>query len=193
MKLAILLAFITATPALAQVPLSIQPMRPAEEMLQPAAQPARADNGTAQPAPIDSDAAQTPMGQLAAITAPSGDQELVRMEEAWSKALVAGDKAALGKIIAPDWRMQNERGTATDRDTYFKNLGDNKFSAMTNRDVHVRFVGDDLAIVQGLDTETSTHKGKNTSGTYSWTDIFQKRNGQWMAIASQNTPVTPEK
>jgi len=182
MKLAISLAFLIAAPAVAQVPLSIRPIRPAEEMMQPAAQPVPADNGTGQP-----------MEAVPAMATPSGEQELIKMEEAWSKALVAGDKDALGRIIAPDWRMQNEVGVATDRDSYFKNFGDNKFSAMTNRDVHVRFVGDDLAIVQGLDTETSTHKGKDTSGTYSWTDIFQKRNGQWVAIASQNTPVTPKK
>lgn len=52
----------------------------------------------------------------------------------------------------------------------------------------LRFVGADVAIVQGEDTETSTHKGKPSSGVYSWTDIFQKRNGRWVAIASQNTP-----
>lgn len=188
MKLAIPLAILVATPALAQVPLSSHPMRPAEEMLQPAAQPAPMDNGKMQAAPTDSDSPQA-----AAKPAPSGEQELIRMEEAWSKALVAGDKEALNKIIAPDWKMQNERGVQTDRTSYFQHFGENKFSAMTNHDVHVRFVGDDLAIVQGLDTETSTHLGKSTSGTYSWTDIFQKRDGQWMAIASQNTPVTPGK
>lgn len=71
--------------------------------------------------------------------------------------------------------------------------GTDKNSAMTNHDVHVRLVGADLAIVQGQDTETSTHKGKSASGAYSWTDIFQKRDGRWVAIASQNMPVAPPK
>lgn len=127
-------------------------------------------------------------------TSPS-EQELVSMEAAWSKAIVARDAAALNKIMAADWHGQDSRGTYSDRAAAVKALtdGTDSVSAMTNHDVHVRFVGADLAIVQGQDTETSTHKGKSTSGVYSWTDIFQKRDGQWVAIASQNTPVTPEK
>jgi hypothetical protein len=48
-------------------------------------------------------------------------------------------------------------------------------------------------VVQGSDDEKSTHNGKDTSGTYTWTDVFQKRGGRWMVIASQDTPVKPEK
>jgi hypothetical protein len=44
-------------------------------------------------------------------------------------------------------------------------------------------------VVQGYDDETSSEKGKDTSGTYSWTDVFQKRNGHWVAVASQTTKV----
>ena len=32
-----------------------------------------------------------------------------------------------------------------------------------------------IAVVQGYDDETSSEKGKDTSGTYSWTDVFQKQ------------------
>jgi uncharacterized protein (TIGR02246 family) len=125
--------------------------------------------------------------------APAPDQELIDMEAAWSKAVVSSDMAALNRIIAPDWHGQNQEGTRVDRAGLYKSMADDKVTAMTNHDVHVQFVGTDLAIVQGMDTETSTHKGKSTSGTYSWTDIFQKRDGHWVAIASQNTPVKPEK
>ena len=138
---------------------------------------------------------------LAMVAVPVGsqpmnnEQELVRMEEAWAKALVANDAAALNRIIAPDWHGQNQDGAYYDRAALLKSFADgtDKISAMTNHDVHVRFIGADLAIVQGQDTETSTHKGKSASGVYSWTDIFQKRNGQWVAIASQNTPVASQK
>lgn len=126
---------------------------------------------------------------------PGNEQELINMEANWSKAIVAKDPAALNKIMAADWHGQNQLGVYSNRDTVVKALtdGTDSVSAMTNHDVHVRFVGADLAIVQGEDTETSTHKGKPSSGTYSWTDIFQRRDGQWVAIASQNTPVTPDK
>lgn len=123
--------------------------------------------------------------------APSGEQELINMEAAWAKALVAHDPAALSRVVAADWHGQNQGGHWTDRAAMLKDMtsGVDKVSAMTNHDMHVRFVGADLGFVQGMDTETSTHKGKSSSGTYSWTDIYQKRDGHWVAIASQNTPV----
>lgn len=126
---------------------------------------------------------------------PGNEQELVNMETAWSKALVAKDVAALNKIMASDWHGQNQTGKLADRAAAIGAISDgtDTISTMTNHDVHVRFVGADLAIVQGQDTETSTHKGKPTSGVYTWTDVFQKRDGQWVAIASQGTPVTPDK
>ena len=118
------------------------------------------------------------------------EQDLINMETAWAKALVAHDTAALNRIVAPDWHGQNQGGKWYDRAAMVSSVGTtDKYSAMTNHDLHVRFVGADMAIVQGMDTETSTHKGKSSSGVYSWTDIYQKRGGHWVAIASQNTPV----
>src|SRR5205807_190061 len=116
-------------------------------------------------------------------------QELIAMETAWAKALVAHDTAALSRIVAADWHGQNQSGKWYDRAGMLKSVasGDDKYSAMTNHDLHARLVGADIGYVQGMDTETSTHKGKSSSGTYSWTDIYQKRDGKWVAIASQNT------
>jgi len=130
----------------------------------------------------------------AALAAMDAKDELVVVEASWSKAIVARDAAAVGKIVAPDWMGQNGSGKVQTRDGLLAEMkaGTNTSSAMTNRDVHVRIVGD-IAIVQGADDEKSKHRGKDVSGAYTWTDIFQKRAGHWVAIASQSTPVTPEK
>ena len=123
--------------------------------------------------------------------AATPSDELVAREANWSKAMVAKDVIALKDIIAPDWISQNQTGKQMTRAEFLASIasGEDKTSSMTNHDVHVRIVGD-LAIVQGMNTEESTHKGASTSGVYSWTDVFQKRSGKWVAVASQNTPVT---
>ena len=133
-----------------------------------------------------------PAAPMAKPAAPSGEQELIALEDAWVKALQSRDATTLNTIIAPDWHAQNQSGTWYDRASMVKSYtdGTEKIMKATNHDVHVRFVGTDIAIVQGRDTEESTHKGKSSSGEYSWTDVFQKRDGKWVAIASQNTPVT---
>jgi hypothetical protein len=118
-------------------------------------------------------------------------QDLINIEAAWAKAVVTRDAAALNRIVAADWTGQNERGKMYNRATMIQHTvaGEEKLSAMTNHDVHVRFIGNDHAIVQGMDNETGTMKGKPVHDVYSWTDVYEKRGGQWVAIASQNTPI----
>ena len=88
-------------------------------------------------------------------------QELVNLEAAWAKAAVARDAAALSRIVAPDWTGQNEHGKIMNRAAMIQRTvaGDEKLSSMTNHDVHVRFIGNDHAVVQGMDNETGTMKG----------------------------------
>jgi hypothetical protein len=128
---------------------------------------------------------------LSAAAPANNPQDLVNLEAAWSKAAVAKDAAALNRIVAADWTGQNEHGKMMNRAAMIQHAvsADEKLASMTNHDLHVRFVGSDLAIVQGMDNESGVAKGKKVNDVYSWTDIFQKRGGQWVAIASQNTPV----
>jgi len=129
---------------------------------------------------------------LGAFAANDPKDELVKLEANWSKAIVARDVAAVNAIVAADWTGQNASGTVTDKTKMLAEMkaGVDTSSSMVNRDVRVRIIGD-IAIVQGSDDEKSTHKGKDSSGAYTWTDVFQKRAGHWVAIASQSTPVKP--
>jgi ketosteroid isomerase-like protein len=47
----------------------------------------------------------------------------------------------------------------------------------------VRVFGD-AAIVTGSDDETTIENGKKSTDHYVWTDVFVKRNGKWLAVAS---------
>jgi hypothetical protein len=118
-------------------------------------------------------------------------QDIVNMEAAWAKAAVARDAAALSRIVAADWHGQNHHGKYYDRAAMIHETvaGDEKLSAMTNHDLHVRFLGNDHAVVQGMDNESGTLKGKTVNEVYSWTDVYEKRGGHWVAIASQSTKI----
>ena len=48
----------------------------------------------------------------------------------------------------------------------------------------VRVFGD-TAVVTGTEVETTVQDGKTSSDHYVWTDVFVKRNGKWLAVASQ--------
>jgi ketosteroid isomerase-like protein len=126
----------------------------------------------------------------AAQAAAMPGQSLVDLEARWSKAFTTHDVAAIGAIMADDWSGQNDAGKRMDKPSFLAMLKSGKLSItrMTNHDVHGRVFGD-IGVAQGMDDETSSYDGKDTSGTYSWTDVFQKRDGRWQAIASQTTEV----
>ena len=118
------------------------------------------------------------------------EQELIDLEQAWSKAIVQNDTATVASIVADDWMGQNDSGKIEDKTHVLDELKSGKMSAtsMTNRDVHARIMRG-MAIVQGADDEKSMSKGKDTSGAYTWMDVFEKRDGKWQAVASQVTKV----
>ena len=122
--------------------------------------------------------------------AANAPADIVAIEGNWAKAMANKDMAALKTIIAPDWHGQNASGKLTSRAEFLTGFASGKdvTKSMTNHDVHVRFAGG-LAIAQGMDSEVSSHNGKSTSGEYSWTDVYEKRAGHWVAIASQVTKV----
>ena len=52
----------------------------------------------------------------------------------------------------------------------------------------VRVFGD-TAVVTGTDDEISMEDGKKSTDHYVWTDVFVKRNGKWVAVASQTAQI----
>jgi hypothetical protein len=53
-------------------------------------------------------------------------------------------------------------------------------------DMKIRIFGN-TALVTGTEVETSQYMGKDSSGTYIWTDVFVLRKGRWQAVSSQST------
>jgi ketosteroid isomerase-like protein len=130
------------------------------------------------------------------ITAPAtssakdtakAEKELLQLERDWTQASLKGDATALGKILGDDWVGQGPAGTMTKAQVLAElKSGDNKTDSITLGDMKVRVYGD-TAVVTGSDDEKSSYKGKDTSGHYTWTDVFVKRKGHWEAVASQGT------
>jgi ketosteroid isomerase-like protein len=115
------------------------------------------------------------------------EQSLMQTEREWVEAAQKKDAATLDRILADDWVGQGPTGTATKAESLADlKSGDNKLESITLGDMKVRVFGD-TAVVTGSDDEKSSYKGKDTSGHYTWTDVFVKRQGRWQAAASQGT------
>src|SRR5207244_42648 len=125
--------------------------------------------------------------EKAAKKAGSVEEMLMKMERDWVDASLKNDVKSMDTIMADDWVGTNYLGTFTKAQV----LGDMKAGQVSSTSIQlgemkVRVYGD-TAVVTGSDTEKSSYKGKDTSGKYTWTDIFVRRNGRWQAVASQST------
>lgn len=127
----------------------------------------------------------------AACAADDVAKTLTDLEAKWSAASLTQDAKAVDAILAPEWVGRSWTGKQANKTKALSEMKDptSKTTAVKNHDVVVRVFGN-VVVVQGYDDETSTDKGKDSSGTYSWTDVFQNRGGHWLAVASQTTKVT---
>jgi ketosteroid isomerase-like protein len=125
------------------------------------------------------------------IVCQTAEQALKHAEDQWGEAFAKKDTASLDKILADDWVGQYEYGKRT-KTQMLDDLKSEKLkvqSVETSDEIKVKVFGD-TAIVTGGDNIKGSYKGKDISGHELWTDVFVKSNGQWQAVASQNTLVT---
>jgi hypothetical protein len=124
---------------------------------------------------------------------PRAEAELIKLEQDYARALVAKDMAFLRNFYSPDWRGGNWLGFFT-KSTLLKRLRDRRYviKSMNVRDLRVRVLGN-VAIVQGVDEEVTSMSGRDTSGTWGFTDVFARRGGRWVAIARQTTRIDPKR
>lgn len=124
-----------------------------------------------------------------ALPMGEGEQALLGIERDWAAALPKTDLATLQKILANDWAV-NMNGPILTKTQFLAELksGAIKYESVTNANMRPVVFGD-IAVVEGSDTEKSNFRGKDSSGTYHWIDVYAKRNGRWQCVASFGTKV----
>jgi ketosteroid isomerase-like protein len=113
-----------------------------------------------------------------------------QIENQWAEADKNKDAVALGKLLADDWTYLGPVGLET-KAQHLAGLktGQDKLESITLMHMKVRLFGN-TTVVTGREHEKSSNSGKDTSGDYLWTDVFVKRQGHWLAVNSQDTPLT---
>jgi ketosteroid isomerase-like protein len=125
----------------------------------------------------------------------ASEAKLKQMEDAWEKALLNKDHAAVGEMVADDFAGFNSKGkhrTKSQLLDEIKNETDILSSAVNDKmDVHV--YASNVATVCGTSTEKGKDKdGKEFKRSYAWVDTWTERNGKWECIAEAVTQL-PEK
>jgi hypothetical protein len=111
---------------------------------------------------------------------------LVDIEHTWAKSLDTHDAQTLACILADEFEDYGANGAVFSRSQVLENLPQRKPGHNQLSDMHPHLNGD-IGYVRGLNTVT------NPDGTIRakvrFTDIFEYRDGRWVAVAGQEALV----
>ena len=126
--------------------------------------------------------------------AAGAEAELKAVEQQWLDAYMKSDAAFIKNLEADDYWIVDSDGSVSTKDKDVKSVTDKTFvlKSATMSDVKVRMIGDSCAVVTATLKMSGTDEGKEFSGDFRGTDVFEKKGGKWMAVASQLTKVGKE-
>jgi len=120
-------------------------------------------------------------------------EALTRQSDAWDKAIVKKDRAAVAANMADDFRSIDGAGTVEDKPAFVAGLMDEKLTIdpYTVEDFDVRLFGD-TALLSGHTRMTGRFDGKPFTSHYRYIDIYAKRNGRWQIVSVQITRLSAD-
>lgn len=127
----------------------------------------------------------------AAVAVAADDkQALEQIERDWAKAGLAGDAAALDKMLAADYVFTDSDAKMLTKKQMVDGIksGATKYETFTVDDVKVYLHGD-AAVVTGKVVLKGTDGGRPLDEQSRFTDTFVKQGGRWLAVATQTTRV----
>lgn len=127
--------------------------------------------------------------EAAAVANPSETAEIDQLERDWAAAFQQRDRAALERIMAPDFFETTTKGRLRNREDTISGLMKSKatLTKIELSDTKVLMKGN-IAIATGIATEEGKEEnGKRILDRVRYTDIFEKRGGTWFAIVEHTS------
>lgn len=116
--------------------------------------------------------------------APTDLEELTRLNHDYVRSVQEGDVAWFAAHLAADFLASNPDASLVDKDQFLAQTARPVvISDLAEHDVRIRLLGD-VAIVHAA-TSYRTADGAEHHGRY--TDMWSRRDGQWLAIAAHVT------
>ena len=122
------------------------------------------------------------------IVTPAGDeQELIRVQQEWSRAEVAGDVRTVDRILADEYVLTLSDGTLLPKAAYLRDIQseDTRSIAMSVEGTKVQLYGD-IALAKGI-VKWTEPGGKKHEDLFS--EVWQKRDGRWQCLATHESEV----
>jgi ketosteroid isomerase-like protein len=132
------------------------------------------------------------IGNPSARTAAEGQirKQLSVQADAWDKAIVRKDRAAIEANIAEDFRQIDRRGNVLDKASFVADLTspELEIDPYTVEDFDIRIYGD-VALLCGRTRMTGRYQGKAFTSHYRYIDIYVRRGEEWKIVSVQISPI----
>jgi ketosteroid isomerase-like protein len=111
---------------------------------------------------------------------------LTRQADAWDKAIVRKDRAAVADNMAEDFRDIDGHGNVANKKEFLEGIlaADLSIDPYTVEDFDVRLYGD-VALLSGTTRMTGRSEGKPFKSHYRYTDTYVRRDGRWRVVSVQ--------
>lgn len=113
------------------------------------------------------------------------EREVLDIEHRWAEAYVHNDADYIASIIAEDFLGSRDGVKKWIEDIRSRRL---TRESVSHENVKVRVYGK-TAVLRGIAVVKGTDNDKDISGRYQFMDVFARRHGRWVVIASQAAPV----
>jgi ketosteroid isomerase-like protein len=116
------------------------------------------------------------------------EEELLKLENEFARAVASNDADALGRLLADDWIIVEPDGGMIDKARFLGVIRSGALSheSMESTDLRVRVYGY-TALVTALTTSKGKFMGQDFSSCERATDIFVKQSGRWQCVFTQLT------
>src|SRR5262249_14542826 len=126
----------------------------------------------------------------------TAEQELLKVENDWSQAVMQRDASTLPRFYADEYVFTDANGVVSNKASETKNITSGAFRLTSYKfdDVKVHVYGS-TAVVTGRNTINARWEdlGRDVKGPYRFTDVFVKRVGRWQCVASQSSRIAEGK
>jgi ketosteroid isomerase-like protein len=118
--------------------------------------------------------------------------DLTRQAEAWDRAIVRKDLAAIAANMTEDFRQIRWNGDVVDKATFLQDITspDLVIDPYTVEELSVRLYGD-VALLSGRTRMTGRYGDSPFQTHYRYIDIYVRQAGRWQVCSVQITKIPP--
>jgi len=119
------------------------------------------------------------------------EEELLKLEDEFARAVDGNDADALDGLLANDWIIVEPDGSIIDKARFLGVIRSGALSheSMESTDLRVRLYGN-TAVVTALTTTKGKFMGQDFASCERATDIFVKQTDRWQCVFTQLTRFT---